>query len=333
MWLIYALGGGWGHLTRAIALARIAQRDRPVRILTNSPYAPIAAAALPTLDLLQLDPDATADQTRTQVVRQIAISRPACLIVDTFPRGIGGELATLLPTLDTRKVLVHRDLNPRYVTEMRLREFVAAHFDLILVPGAGEGSQLGDLPRAVETGAWLVRSVEELPDSRKIRDILRLQPHERNCVLVCAAGNRDELRWYGEVVSAVRVRAPNVPVRVIAVECPPAIPQEHWVRYWPAMDLFGCAAVVIGGAGYNTVRECLACAVPLVARPWPRTYDRQDVRAGTAAGCGRLIIATEPDQAARAALAQLDDCPPRMPRFGNGAAEAVRHIIPPCVKL
>ena len=329
MWLIYALGGGWGHLTRAIALARIAQRDRPVRILTNSALRVHTAAALPTLDLVQLDPDAPADHTRAEVVRQIAICRPACLIVDTFPRGVGGELATVLPTLDARKVLVHRDLNPRYVMEMRLRCFAAAHFDLILVPGVGEGVQFGDLPTAVETGAWLVRSAEELTDSGKAREILRLQSHERNCVLVCAAGNRDELRWYGEVVSAVRGRDPNAPVRVIAVDCPPLVPQDDWVRYWPAMDLFGCAGVVIGGAGYNTVRECLAWAVPLVARPWPRTYDRQDVRAETAAGRAKLTIVTEPDQAARAALARMDDCPLRVPSFDSGAAEAVRHYSPP----
>jgi len=37
-WLIYALGGGWGHLNRAIALGRIASRNRPVKILTNTPY-------------------------------------------------------------------------------------------------------------------------------------------------------------------------------------------------------------------------------------------------------------------------------------------------------
>ena len=190
MWLIYALGGGWGHLTRAIALARIAGRDRPVRILTNSPYAPTT-----DLDIVTLE-------TRAEVVHAIAACQAACLIVDTFPRGIGGELAAVLPTLDALKVLVHRDLTPRYVEKMRLREFVAAHFDLILVPGAGEGSQLGDLPMAVETDAWLVRSADEL------------QPGEANGVLVCAGGNWDELAWYGEVAQALRRLDPNVPVRV-----------------------------------------------------------------------------------------------------------------------
>ena len=40
-WLIYALGGGLGHLSRAIALARVAARaaGRTIRVLTNSPFA------------------------------------------------------------------------------------------------------------------------------------------------------------------------------------------------------------------------------------------------------------------------------------------------------
>lgn len=37
-WLIYALGGGWGHLMRALAFGRIAALYRPVTILSNSPY-------------------------------------------------------------------------------------------------------------------------------------------------------------------------------------------------------------------------------------------------------------------------------------------------------
>src|SRR5262245_26103754 len=38
-WLVYAMGGGWGHLTRSLALARVVARKFPVRIITNSPYA------------------------------------------------------------------------------------------------------------------------------------------------------------------------------------------------------------------------------------------------------------------------------------------------------
>lgn len=35
------------------------------------------------------------------------------------------------------------------------------------------------------------------------------------------------------------------------------------------------AQVVIGGAGYNTVFECVALEIPLIGFPWPRQYDRQ----------------------------------------------------------
>ena len=97
MWLIYALGGGWGHLTRAAALARIAQRERPVRILTNSPHAAIVSEFLPELDLTVLDAAAPAEATRAGAIREIGRCRPQCLLVDTFPRGLGGELTELLP--------------------------------------------------------------------------------------------------------------------------------------------------------------------------------------------------------------------------------------------
>ncbi len=342
MWLIYALGGGWGHLTRAIALARAVPRDRPVRILTNSPYACIVGPSLPGLDIAMLDACASAEQTRAAAMQEIAECRPSCLIVDTFPRGIGGELAAVLGTLDAHKVLIHRDLNPRYVAAVQLRPFVAAHYDLVLVPGAGEGSQLGDLPLAVETAPWLVRSADEIPDRARVRRLLHLAPDEEYCVLVCASGKRNELDWYAAVMAALRELGPGVPVRCVAAGpslpagvggavAGPGLPVRcvaagRGVRYWPAMDLFGCAAVVVGGAGYNTVEECLAWEVPLVARPWKRAYDRQELRARRASARGRVVLVTDPEEAARAALRHMRDRPPELPRFVNGAADAASRI-------
>ncbi|HEV3201882.1 MAG TPA: glycosyltransferase [Bryobacteraceae bacterium] len=356
MWLIYALGGGWGHLTRAIALARIAERDRPVRILTNSPYADIArpafsrltgGTACPTtaaereqagqgvrhtespqavkdlsccdtrnaLDIVAFDAGATADQTRAAVTREIAESRPSCLIVDTFPRGIGGELAGVLGNLAARKVLVQRELNSRYVEAARLREFVAAHYDLVLAPGAGEGSQLGGPAPAHETHPWLVRCAGEIPDRAQAR-----------YVLVCASGKPEELQWYGEVISELRKLDCPVPVRCVAADRPPECPLECWVRYWPAMELLGAAAVVVGGAGYNTIEECLACGVPLIARPWPRIYDRQDLRAQRASARGRVLVVNEPQEAARQALKEIGNRTVRPLDFANGVTEAVTLI-------
>jgi hypothetical protein len=342
VWLIYALGGGWGHLTRAVALARIAQRDRPVRVLTNSPYASIVASALPALDLVALDSLAPAEQTRAAVVREIAECRPRCLIVDTFPRGIGGELAGVLGELPARKVLVQRDLNPRYVAAARLREFVAAHYDLVLIPGDSRGTGipacvdfsspanehrqecLCHSPPHILTDPWLVRCAGELPDRSRVKELLRLGPHEERCVLVCASGKKEELEWYGAVVADLHTLGHPV-VRCVAADCPPGCSEECWVQYWPAMDLFGCAAVVVGGAGYNTMQECLAWKVPMIARPWPRTYDRQELRAQRASVDGRVIVVKDAKEATRAALEQMGD-PPGLPNFANGAVEAVDGV-------
>jgi hypothetical protein len=324
-WLIYALGGGWGHLTRAVALARAASAGHQhVRILTNSPYTARVANAMPELDLMALDPELPIAQARIEIVQNIRAAGTACLIVDTFPRGLGGELAGTLHSLAPKTVLVHRDLNPHYVTTAGLRDFVQSNYDLILIPGEGEGGAFSDLPAAAITAPWLVRSRAEIQVERN--------PALEPCILICAAGTMDELAWYGAVVSLIEASLlqarSKATVRCVAPICPPGCPNECWLDYWPASDLFATAQVVIGGAGYNTIHECLAYNVPLIARPWPRTYDRQWLRARRAAKCGSVTIVDKPEEAASAALHQLTMARPRTSTgFRNGTPEAVARII------
>jgi len=83
--------------------------------LTNSPYADEVRARLPELDILALDPELSVARARQESVRYVRASKQPCLIVDTFPRGLGGELAALLPAWGALRVLIHRDLNPEYV--------------------------------------------------------------------------------------------------------------------------------------------------------------------------------------------------------------------------
>ncbi|HEV2690541.1 MAG TPA: glycosyltransferase [Bryobacteraceae bacterium] len=301
--MIYALGGGWGHLTRAAALARAASaRGISLRILTNSPYAARVARAMPELDLITLSPHLPVAQAREEALRWIRRVAPACLIVDTFPRGLGGELADSLPSLAARKVLIHRDLNPHYVRTTGLRDFVRSHYDLILIPGEDEGGAFSDLPAAVVTAPWLIRSSTEVST--------------RSGILICAAGTAEELPWYGAIAALLRARC-------VAPVCPLGCPPECWLDYWPAADLIAGSSVVIGGAGYNTVHECLAYRVPLIARPWPRTYDRQWLRARRATKRGEVTIVRDPEEAAAAALKQLQvSRPPGPIEFRNGADES-----------
>ena len=135
-WLLYALGGGLGHLTRAVALSRAALRGSgqdeqkthtEIVLLTNSPFAetlPVSNELGRGHRVLKLRSTLSRDETAAQVIELLQTERFDTFIVDTFPRGLGGELAPILPELACRKLLVHRDLNPRYCDQYKLQEFV-----------------------------------------------------------------------------------------------------------------------------------------------------------------------------------------------------------------
>jgi predicted glycosyltransferase len=310
-WLIYALGGGSGHLTRASGLARAAPPSTRVRILTNSPYAGCVKNAMPQLDIVPLDPSMTAAAARIEVAREIEAAAADCLIVDTFPRGLGGELADIIPSFPGSTVLVQRDLNPKYAAAFDVQAFVRHAYDLVL---------------DAEAAPWLVRPQHEVLTREEARAALRLQGNKK-CVLVCAAGNPDELDWYGDVAACLAGAAAECDVRCIAPVRPRACPAACWLSYWPALDLYAAADVIVGGAGYNTVHECLACDLPLIARPWPRKYDRQQDRANRAANHGAVTIVRDPEEAAAKALETLRmDHQTRHPRFSTGANDAAAAI-------
>jgi UDP-N-acetylglucosamine:LPS N-acetylglucosamine transferase len=91
--------------------------------------------------------------------------------------------------------------------------------------------------------------------------------------------------------------------------------------------LYSTADAVIGGAGYNIIHECAACQVPLIARPWPRKYDRQWMRAGRAINNGWARIVETPMESAHAAINQMKQPPMReRAKIRNGARDAVALI-------
>jgi len=222
---------------------------------------------------------------------------------------------------------VHRDLNPRYVTEFNLRDFVNSTYDLILIPGESEGNAFAKLPNAVVTEPWLIRNADELPPRRRARHLLKIKDARQPCILVCASGTAKELSWFGAVVAELINRDSRAAIRCVAPTCPPGCPRECCIKYWPAADLYPAANIVIGGAGYNTIYECLTYNIPLIARPWRRLYDRQWLRARRAAARGSVIVVQRPGEAASEAIRELDSGPRRRQTyFHNGAASAKLFI-------
>lgn len=298
-WLIYALGGGFGHLNRAIALGRIASRHRHVKILINTPYFRYIEKFLPetNCEFLEISPTADFETTCTQVQQIVRETDYQCLIVDTFPRGLGGELVAILPELKiSLRVLIHRDINSEYVKVKELHQFVANCFDLVLVPGEGFEVALANLPCVEHTNPWLIRSDWELPKREDLESILRLNPAECNSkiVLILASGMAEELSFYGELTSILSQCLTNVVVRCLSVKRPDKCPENLWVFHWPAMECLQVADVVVGGGGYNTIYECQALGVPLVAFAWQRLYDRQRVRVHLASAKYEAGLAQSP---------------------------------------
>jgi predicted glycosyltransferase len=270
-------------LTRSLALARVAAHHYDIILLTNSPYAAhIPPALIPrTCQIQTIAPNLSADATRQQVLYYLQTLHYQCLIIDTFPRGLGGELASFLPSLSEQisRVLIHRDLNPDYVQSKAIRPFVQQYYSQILIPGEGDRVPLADLPQVQHTAPWLIRSAAELPDPAMARSLLRLEAPSQPTVVVCAAGEPHEQHQLGELATHLAMTFPQVTVRCLAPVCPLTCPPNLWVVHYPAIDLLQVANVVVGGAGYNTVAECQALGLPLVAFAFPRLYDRQAERA------------------------------------------------------
>lgn len=322
-WLIYALGGGWGHLTRALSLGRIAATQRKVRIITNSPYAQhISDEGC----LIHWIPDNAGFSKTCIYVREILLNNHYNrLIIDTFPRGLGGELADILPQLHhIPRILIHRDINPRYITAKQLRPFVVENFDLVIVPGEGEDLPFSDLPSVQHTAPWLIRNDWELPERMIVRShILKINEPVKT-VLVCAAGQTSELSFFGQLALRLHQNFPDCAVRILAANCPEECPEALWISHHPGIECLAAADIVVGGAGYNTVYECASVGVPLVGLAFPRLYDRQEKRVSKGywvldmeeaiATVSRLLDQIEPTKQ------------PSVPSYINGALQAVHQI-------
>lgn len=277
-WLIYALGGGAGHLTRSLALGRAITRHIPncnIQILTNSNYQHQSwvqheLSRNPSISLQNIpttkEPNSLADLI-LEHVQSLNVTR---FIVDSFPRGILGELVRILPLMSGNKVYVSRDLSPRYVERFPLARDVQAFYDLVIFPGeSGLDCKALDDTHVIKTPPWLLREKDELISSDKAREELQVtaqyvvavivtgKESERHKRLLIAQELKQELAGKADVVLFDGLQSP-------------------WER--PMLAYHRGIDVIVGAGGYNTVYECNATVTPLVAIAERRLYDRQAKR-------------------------------------------------------
>ncbi|MCE9671728.1 hypothetical protein LY474_28360 [Myxococcus stipitatus] len=335
-WLIYALGGGMGHFTRSCALARVAlARGHRVSLVTNSDFAPdmpLEALLGPRGRVYRLSAALDKAAVREAVEALLEGVRPDLLVVDTFPRGIAGELAPLLPGLRMGKVLVHRDLNPTYVERFDLASAVDA-FDLLLVPG--EDAAFARHPRAVRTAPWVLLGQDEWMSRERARAWFGLAPADtRPLFAVMGSGNAVEVEEAGVIAERLHARLGEaaqvrwlVPPGPWSPEHPRAGAHARGkgrVRpreVWPALAVLPGVDVLVGAGGYNTVQEARITGTPLVALARERRYDRQALRLRPEE------LARTGDELVERAVAMLGPGRTRAPAtYAGGAKDAVALI-------
>lgn len=333
-WLLYALGNGWGHLNRSLAFGRLAARTRGIDIICNSGFAykldefPVWQDETKSLDIRIVDLSGKGkDEIHKFVEEHISWNDYECVLIDTFPRGITGELATVLPRLDNlRRILVARQLNKNYLVQFDLPNFVRANFDEVINPGESL-SEEQQLDISFETPHWLIRSHDELPPRRQMRGVLGVPP-EQSFIIVVASGLNEETEFYGELTNHVAQRLPNSTVRCLSFKQPKSIPAELWINHWPGIEAIAASDIAIGGAGYNTIAECRALNVPLIAIPQSRTYDTQSKRAMQCeyvAEDFNAVMDALHSSKLKAALPEKNFATD-VQYYANGAATAVRFV-------
>jgi hypothetical protein len=244
--VIYALGGGLGHLSRALVLARAIDA---VAILHRAPGDGLAPDidVPPGVRLIGVDAGWTPADLRA-CLAGLAQQAPV-LAVDTFPAGVAHELDDALLSAFGHRVLVRRYLRPgAYDDEAAL----AARFDTVLVPYREAACEWdGEVgARAVHVG-FLVRAlaVEGVPDG-----VSEGVPDPLDLVIIGDAG-RLPPGW--RALLPERTRCVSGRFR--------ALPAAR--RYLGA------------GAGHNLTYELHEAGVRFALMPCERRYDDQFRRA------------------------------------------------------
>ena len=287
MILVYAEGGGLGHLTRLRALVHTLGLVDPVTVISSSPAAadPRVAGGLDVLTMPFRREDVAA--RRAWLARTVAELAPARLVVDAFPAGLSGELdaavvgsipcdhvARLLRWPAYRRVLPADPV--RFRTTYRLEDLDPDHAGHL----AATSERVVPLDLVDPPGAAVVPRWPGASDDRPRWLVAHSGP----------AAEVAELLAYARDLAAVEGVRPDLVVASPAGAAPPAAPDLVAVDHYPVWPLFPMADRVITAAGYNVVRQLTDHPDRHTVVPMPRRFDDQFERARrlrARAGAGR----------------------------------------------
>jgi hypothetical protein len=273
MILYYALGGGLGHITRALAVLHTLRIREKVLIVSSMDAS--ALEFLPGKIQIVTPPATTHRDTRklTAYIQQLIDEhRPSELIVDSFPLGIQGELKNVLYT-GIRTYLARLLVWDRY-SKVTGNQFFIFNQTFVLEPLHEDHRYVVD--RISETLSSL--KLTDPPHHKPLPSIEGLEQHW----LVLHSGPDDEVDDL--ITYAKHIRDIEQKQNPLLLVTPSAInkwthqPVKH-IRYYPAQTLMPHVEKIITACGFNTMRQATVYRNKHHFFPFARRFDDQYFRA------------------------------------------------------
>ena len=282
--LYYAAGGGLGHIARAERVLGTLGVD--ATIITTSPYAERCLGA--KSPMLRVPGSISSDRgerapspalTDTRVDRAELIKwldvliekiRPSRIFIDTFPAGLFGELSDVATVRESELHYVGRLLRwdsyspligtrPLFFESALLLERLTADHEMFIRETSGSIEEL-----TIED--------DQEGDAASEGDEIWLVSH---------SGPADEVRTLVHYALEMRqIEKSEAPIVVTTMDAPADLPPEIVITsQYPARSLFGSAARIITGAGFNTMWELRKHRHKHRFIAFPRRFDDQFLRA------------------------------------------------------
>jgi len=299
-------GGGLGHLTRLMAIAKRVMQDRPeIQIVFYSTSIAMSLIMregfigyyLPSKAQL---PTATTNRQWNQLLRNqldtiFDLHKPNTLVFDgTLP--YGGLVSAMNDAKGLRRVWIQRGGRRK-----KSRDVVAGmekYFDLTIIPGEAGRASGGAGKRIFKTDPVIFLDKSELLDRATARKLLMAHEAKKIVYVQLGAGNiNDTSSTIAILLSVLKERDD---VHVVLGESPIgkrldiALENGIVLRDYPNSRYFNAFDLVVSAAGYNSFHELMYFSVPTIFIPNEQTVtDDQVARAKRAENAGAAIVVRE----------------------------------------
>jgi hypothetical protein len=331
-------GGGLGHLTRLLAIARRLPQDHEPLFLTSSTGLEAVRKLgfwvdyVPNRAMSGMGRAQWQEYLRARIATAVRAFRPEALVFDgTW--AYDGLVSALDEFPHVRRIWCRRAMwKPIPASRVRRSVQHLAAFDLIVEPGefaaeADQGITVSQRHVVRQVAPIVLLREDELLSRDEARRELGIAPDAVAGLLNLGAGNINRLDTVLRTVGEVMGRHPDVKLlaaqSLISRRGLSLDPRIERIETYPLSRAMRAFDFCIAAPGYNSFHELLASAVPTVFIPNQETeIDDQAARAAWAGERGAALVASESDPDGQfRALEQILD-----PAVRDGLRERCRNL-------